>query len=322
MLISEKITIFQFSALKFIYSKGGVIFHLGLLTFGRMKSVLVLGKNGQLGKALIATEGTQGWRFLSRESADLSNPEDLKPILKAAHFDILINAAAYTAVDHAESEAEKAMLVNADSLLTISQICKEKGALLIHISTDYVFGNVPPSPICEDQETHPTSIYGKSKLQGERNIQANHPNHIIIRTSWLYGAEGHNFLKTMLRFGKERDELKVVFDQVGSPTYVSELAKAICDIVAMHTEKQITGIYHYSNEGVCSWYDFAKAIFDLSGMDTNVSPVLSDAFPSIAPRPAYSVLDKKKIKDTFGIRISHWRKALEDCLEELKLKNG
>lgn len=286
-----------------------------------MKKVLVLGKNGQLGKALVANSETNKWIFFDRSLADLTNLEGLHATLQSEDFDILINAAAYTAVDHAESEEEKAMLVNAKALTTISKICKEKDALLIHISTDYVFGDVTPSPISENQETLPTSIYGKTKLQGEQNIQAILKKHIIIRTSWLYGTEGHNFLKTMLRFGKERDELKVVFDQVGSPTFVDELAQAICTIVDLPSEKQTTGVYHYSNEGVCSWFDFATAIFELSNMDTKVSPVLSDAFPSVAPRPTYSVLDKKKIKDTFGIQISHWREALKTCLVELNLKN-
>lgn len=286
-----------------------------------MKKVLVLGKNGQLGKALLANSETENWIFFDRNLADLTNLEGLQSTVQAQDFDILINAAAYTAVDHAESEEAKAMLVNAEALKIISNICKEKDALLIHISTDYVFGNVQPTPISENQETLPTSVYGKTKLQGEQYIQSLWDKHIIIRTSWLYGTEGHNFLKTMLRIGSDRDELKVVFDQVGSPTFVDELARAICTIVGLPEEKQIPGIYHYSNEGVCSWYDFALAIFELSNMTTRVNPVRSDEFPSVAPRPAYSVLEKKKIKDTFGIQISHWRQALKACLNELNTNN-
>ncbi len=286
-----------------------------------MKKVLVLGKNGQLGKALLANSETENWIFFDRNLADLTNLEGLQSTVQAQDFDILINAAAYTAVDHAESEEAKAMLVNAEALKIISNICKEKDALLIHISTDYVFGNVQPTPISENQETLPTSVYGKTKLQGEQYIKSLWDKHIIIRTSWLYGTEGHNFLKTMLRIGSDRDELKVVFDQVGSPTFVDELARAICTIVGLPEEKQIPGIYHYSNEGVCSWYDFALAIFELSNMTTRVNPVRSDEFPSVAPRPAYSVLEKKKIKDTFGIQISHWRQALKACLNELNTNN-
>lgn len=287
-----------------------------------MKKVLVLGKNGQLGKALQHHKVSENWRFLDSSEANLENVDKLYGILMSHSFDVLINAAAFTAVDDAESEIDKAMAINGEALTPIAQACKDQNALLIHISTDYVFGLANPLPMNELTPTNPGNVYGTSKLKGEQNIQTVNPHHIILRTSWLYGYEGHNFLNTMLRLAKSHPTINVVFDQVGTPTYVHELAKVIAYISKLSVEEQIGGVYHYSNEGVGSWYDFAMGIFEFSGIEVETNPVKSDMFPVKAERPNYSVLDKQKIKDTFGIQIPHWRDSLKECLNTLNINNG
>lgn len=234
------------------------------------------------------------------------------------HFDILINAAAYTAVDAAEDDPETAETVNAASPGIMARHCQRKGAALIHISTDYVFGESLPHPFREEDDPQPTGVYGHTKYQGEEAIRIHCPRHLIVRTSWLYGPRGHNFLRTMLHLAATRDRLQVVFDQVGTPTLVDDLAKALVQMVdAMADGKNHFGTFHFANEGVASWYDFAHAIFDLSERKVQLDPVTSDRFPARARRPAYSVLSKQKIKDTFGIQTRHWRDALADCLQEM-----
>jgi dTDP-4-dehydrorhamnose reductase len=287
-----------------------------------MKKVLVLGKNGQLGRALHHHKVSENWSFLDKKAANLENHKELYDSLMSYSFDVLINAAAYTAVDDAEIEIQKAMDINAEALTPIAQACKDQNALLIHISTDYVFGFANALPLNELTPTNPGNVYGASKLKGEQNIQTVNPHHIILRTSWLYGYEGHNFFNTMLRLAKTHPELNVVFDQVGTPTYVHELAKVIAYISKLPRASQIGGVYHFSNEGVCSWYDFAKSIFELSNIEIETNPVKSDMFPVKAARPNYSVLDKQKIKDTFGIQIPHWRDSLKECINILNSSNG
>ena len=280
-----------------------------------MEKILVLGKDGQLGRALQAISKQGDWKFIDKDSLNLYETETILGKLEREDFDVLINCAAYTAVDKAEDEPEIAQRINEEALAPIAEACRMKKAILIHISTDYVFGEVLPVPLREDTLTRPESTYGQTKLRGEETVRAIIDKHIIIRTSWLYGREGNNFLNTMLKLGSTRDKLQVVYDQVGAPTFVEHLAGAIVDIVKLNISEY--GTFHYSNEGVCSWYDFAHAIFELTGMDVILEPVNSDKFPSKVKRPNYSVLDKQKIKDTFGIHIPYWRNGLRACLHKM-----
>ncbi len=282
-----------------------------------MKKVLVIGKSGQLAMALQELSDAAEWKFLDRRLLDLSKTETILGKLKAEEFDVLINCAAYTAVDQAEDEPEIAHKINAEALLPIAEACRQKDAWLVHISTDYVFGSGHARPFRERDATAPTGVYGISKLKGEENIATVTERHIIIRTSWLYGSTGHNFLRTMLKLSESRDRLNVVFDQIGTPTYVNDLAEALVKIVCGEIETAQAGIYHYSNEGAASWYDFAQAIFEIDGREIDVDPVRTDAFPTKAERPPYSMLDKQKIKDTFGLHIPYWRDAVRRCLEKL-----
>lgn len=284
-----------------------------------MKNILVLGKNGQLARSLSELNDSNHWTFLGSDELDLSKTESILGKLGHHQFDCLINCAAYTAVDDAEENAEQAFKINAEALGPISMACCEQDAALVHISTDYVFGTDNSTPLKEDQAKEPIGVYGKTKLQGEETIQSICKKHFILRTSWLYGDSGHNFLNTMLRLSETKSELPVVFDQVGTPTYVAELARAIQIIVNDQGENY--GTYHFSNEGVCSWFDFAHSIFELSRKEVALTPVLSDAFPSKAKRPNYSVLDKQKIRDTFGLDIPHWRDSLKKCLIKKKILN-
>ncbi len=290
-----------------------------LSIFGLMEKVLVLGRDGQLGKALQRISVAGSWKFIGRNEINLSETEKILGKLEREDFDVLVNCAAYTAVDQAEDEPQIAQRINAAALAPIAEACRQKNAILIHVSTDYVFGNVSPVPITEEAETNPTSEYGKTKLAGEETIRSILDQHIIIRTSWLYGIDGNNFLQTMLKLGKSKKSIKVVYDQVGTPTFVEHLAGTIIDIIKL--QKPTYGTYNYSNEGVCSWFDFAHAIFDLTGLNTEIEPVLSDTFPSRAKRPNYSVLDKQKIKNTFGIEIPFWRNGLKACLHKMNELN-
>lgn len=281
-----------------------------------MKKILVLGKNGQLGRALQRLDGTNRWKFLDRDALDLAHTEVILDKLTQEDFDVLINAAAYTLVDKAEDEPLIAHKINAEALAPMAEACRLKNALLVHVSTDYVFGDVVPIPITETQPTAPKTAYGKSKLAGEEIISSNLEKYLIIRTSWLYGAWGHNFLNTMLKLGVASKPVNVVFDQIGTPTFVDHLAKAIFKMI--HWDKMVYGIYHYSNEGVCSWYDFAHAIFELANLKVRLSPADSSAFAVKAQRPHYSVLNKQKIKDNFGLEIAHWRDALASCFAQIE----
>lgn len=276
--------------------------------------VLVTGRGGQLATALRQLPKAASYTYLSRGELDLSKPANIAAALEPYQFDVLINTAAYTAVDKAESESTLAHLVNGEAPAALAEVCARRDALLLHLSTDYVFGQVSPSPLREEQATQPSTVYGASKLSGEQAIQRSQARAIILRTSWLYHEHGHNFVNTMLRLGQSGQALQVVYDQLGSPTYAGHLAEAILQLIGSDYRTVPTGIYHYSNEGVASWYDFALAIFELAGVEAQVTPVRSSQFPTAAKRPAYSLLDKQKIKDTFGIQIAHWRKALAECL--------
>ena len=285
-----------------------------------MQNIATIGKTGQLGRALASRIDTKNWQFFGIDEVDLSKPESFSQFLREQSFDILINAAAYTAVDKAETEKEMADQINGEAVGMLAKICAEKNAVLIHISTDYVFAGGWNRPLEETFETDPINHYGKSKWLGEELVRKELDSHIIIRTSWLYGDEGHNFPRTMLRLASQKKDLNVVYDQVGNPTYANDLAEAIVSICKLKPQKsQQFGTFHYSNEGVCSWYDFAIATLKEKYPETRVSPVTSEEFPTPAARPHYSVLNKKKIKDTFGIEIRHWQDALADFLNKIDL---
>lgn len=291
-----------------------------------MKKILVTGSKGQLGNELqkIAPE-FQGFDFLFTdiEELDILDPIALEKFVSSFKPDFIINCAAYTAVDKAESEKEKAEMLNAFAVRNLRNISEKDSIFLIHISTDYVYDGKNHRPYVEDDAVSPLSAYGRSKLNGERELSS-YPNVIIIRTSWLYSSFGSNFVKTILRLGKEKPEIKVVFDQVGTPTYASDLAKAIMSILGNSINNKTnlqSGIYHYSNEGVCSWYDFTLEIIQLSGLKCKIKPIVSGEYPTIAVRPFYSVLDKSKIKSTFGIEIPHWKESLQKCLKQLNNEN-
>lgn len=234
--------------------------------------------------------------------------------------DYVINCAAYTAVDKAEDDVELCRKVNKDGALNIAQLCKAYGAALIHVSTDFVFEGNGHELLKEDDEAKPVNIYGLTKLEGEQDIVDTLAEHYILRTSWLYSEYGNNFVKAMLKFGAERDELNIIADQVGTPTYAVDLAGAILDIIA--SGKQAYGIYHYSNEGVTSWYDFAMGVFEISETQVKVNPIPTSQYPTRAVRPKFSVMDKTKIKSTFGITIPYWRTSLVNCIKQLSTINN
>lgn len=280
--------------------------------------ILVTGSNGQLGNEMrrVATELCAGHEFIFTDVAelDITNETDVRN--EAKEVDAIINCAGYTNVDEAESNEALAHLINATAAANLAAAAKAEGALLVHISTDYVFGSEGNTPRTEDQPANPLGAYGRTKLAGEQAIIDSGCRHVIIRTAWLYSVHGKNFVKTMLGLMEKQPALKVVFDQVGSPTYAGDLADVIGTII--NTPCPAEGIYHYSNEGVCSWYDFAVAIAQLSGSSCAVYPCHSDEFPSRVTRPAFSVLDKTKIKTNFNLTIPHWYSSLQHCIDKLK----
>jgi dTDP-4-dehydrorhamnose reductase len=285
--------------------------------------ILVTGAYGQLGNEIkVLSEKFQDWQFLLTDvdTLDITSESKLEIWFQNNKPDYVVNSAAYTAVDKAETDSETAEKVNSLAPQLLAKQAKKSDAKLIHISTDYVFDGEAFSPYSETDPVNPKSVYGYTKLQGEQNCFKENPETVVIRTSWLYSAFGNNFVKTMLRLGKERGQLNVVFDQIGTPTYAADLANAILSIIQI-SEKQpdrfVPGIYHYSNEGVASWYDLAKAVFEISDVKCTVSPVRSVEFPTLAKRPDFSVLDKSKIKNTFGIAIPYWRESLEKCIQKL-----
>jgi dTDP-4-dehydrorhamnose reductase len=279
-----------------------------------MKTIWVTGSKGQLGTEIwLQHEKLPKINFLFTDirELDLTNEKLVREFVQQHNPAFILNCAAYTNVDKAESDKELAFKLNRDVPGLLNRISLETNCILVHISTDYVFDGIHCLPYKEEDPTSPQSLYGASKLAGEVEVLKNYKN-IIIRTSWLYSAHGSNFLKTMLRLGKEKEELNVVYDQVGSPTSAADLADVILQITSqlLSVKQNIGGIYHFSNEGVCSWYDFAVEIMNISGMKCKVSPITSDKYPSPVKRPAYSVLNKSKIKDTFGITIPYWKESL------------
>lgn len=283
--------------------------------------ILVTGANGQLGstfRAIGSEYKMYDFYFYGSKELDITDSSSIKIAFEECHPDIVLNCAAYTAVDRAEDEPEIAFAVNADGVKNLVDACKVNEVALIHISTDYVFDGTNNRPYVETDPVNPIGIYGKSKRAGEEAILDSDISALIIRTSWVYSEFGNNFVKTMLRLGKERDELKVIFDQVGSPTNTYDLAKAIMRIIDQKEKwKGNRDIFHFSNDGVCSWYDFALAIFEISEIKCKVSPILSKEYPTKAIRPHYSVLSKEKIKTKFALEGKHWREALKDLIKPL-----
>lgn len=286
-------------------------------------TILVTGADGQLGREMkIASRGSRN-RFIftdiagEHERLDITDPQAIADIVRENHVNVIVNCAAYTNVDKAETDAETANLLNNIAAGNLADAMKAVNGTLIHISTDYVFQGDRNIPCREDWPTEPLGVYGKTKLAGEKSIEATGCASIIIRTAWLYSPFGKNFVKTMRDLTSSRESLKVVFDQVGTPTYAGDLAEAICRIIETG-QLDKTGIYHFSNEGVCSWFDFAKAICAMSGNTCDIRPCHSDEFPSPVARPHFSVLDKTRIKQTFGIRIPYWTDSLKRCIEEIE----
>jgi len=289
------------------------------------KTILVTGGSGQLGRsirALVKNDSNFQYLFPDREQLDLSNSASIDVFFKANTVDLIINCAAHTAVDKAESEPELADQINHLAVKKLAKIASEHQTKLIHISTDYVFAGENFKPYVENDKVAPKGVYGLSKLKGEQAIGLLMPtNAVIIRTSWVYSEFGNNFVKTMLKLGKQRNELNVIYDQVGTPTYAGDLANTILQLVRSDKFNQSefqTAIYHYSNEGICSWYDFAITIFELSGIDCHVHAIESKDYPTPAKRPHYSVLNKAKIKQTYGVTIPYWKEALQRCLLALQ----
>ena len=281
-----------------------------------MHTVLVTGSKGQLGnelQQLAVNAPSFKFIFTDVEELDITKKNQIENFVSDNSIDYVVNCAAYTAVDAAEDNVDICYAINRDAIKNIGEIAEKRNIKVLHVSTDYVFSGKNYVPYAEDMEVAPEGIYGKSKLAGEMALQQVCPQAIIIRTSWLYSSFGNNFVKTMIRLGKERETLNVVFDQIGTPTYANDLAEAIIHI--LNSGEWHSGIYHYSNEGVCSWYDFAKKIHQIVGVECNVQPILSKDYPAKAPRPFYSVLNKQKIKNTYSIVIPHWEESLKECIK-------
>ncbi len=293
-----------------------------------MSSILVIGARGQVGKEIQHLANKYpifSFVFKDKEELDITDKKAVMEDFDNNDYAYCINCAAYTAVDKAESDVKIATAVNVDGAKFLAMACRKSGIPMIHFSTDYVYHSKNNAPFKETDKTSPKSVYAKTKLKGEKAAQKANPDTMIIRTSWVYSSFGHNFVKTMLRLGEERDALGIVFDQIGSPTYARDLADAVLSILNKVERGQLDvnflrGIYHYSNEGVCSWYDFAQAIFEMEGIECNVKPIESIEYPTPAPRPPFSVLNKNKFKNVFGMEISHWRDSLIKCLQSMTEK--
>ena len=285
-------------------------------------NILVTGANGQLGNCIrnAAAGSTDNYIFTDVAELDITNPEAVEKTVRDNDIKIIVNCAAYTNVDKAESDVVLAEKLNAGAVANLANAIKANDGTLFHISTDYVFGGDPYNTPCrEDQKGTPTGVYGLTKLHGEQAIEASGCKALIFRTAWLYSEYGKNFVRTMLCLTATKPELKVVFDQTGTPTYAQDLADAIVRIISGRKFEGKEGIYHYSNEGVCSWFDFTKMIAEIAGnSECDIQPCHSDEFPSPVRRPAYSVLDKTKFKQTFGISIPYWTDSLKKCIRNLK----
>jgi len=286
-----------------------------------MSKILVIGAGGQLGQCLKTVAERRGINdivFPAEQDANILDQSGLNDLLAREQPAFVINCAAYTAVDKAEDEVELAKAINETGAGNLASACLVNGATLIHVSTDFVFEGNEVQLLKEDDQAEPINVYGVTKLDGEKVVVSTLPAHFIIRTSWLYSEYANNFVKTMLKLGAERDELNIIADQVGTPTYAIDLANAIFDIIS--SSSAAYGVYHYSNEGVTSWFDFAKAIFDISETAVKVNPIPGSAYPTKAIRPAFSVMDKSKIKDTFNIEIPYWRDSLVECIKQIKIQ--
>lgn len=286
-----------------------------------MINVLVTGAKGQLGSELAAAAPhKKEYRFVwtDVDRLDIADRSAVEALVKAEKINLIVNCAAYTNVDRAESDPDTARRINVEGCESLAAAALHHGACLIHISTDYVFDGTGHRPYTEEDPSSPLGVYGKTKREGEKRIVESGCLSAILRTSWLYSPFGNNFVKTMLRLGGEKPSLGVVFDQVGTPTYAADLARTILAIAPSVIEKGLRGeTYHFSNEGVTSWYDFADQIFEIAALQCRALPILSRDFPSAAPRPAYSVLDKSKIKRDFSLEIPHWRDSLKECIAHL-----
>ena len=296
-----------------IYHFSTIIYHLK-----EMKNILITGANGQLGnemRVLSAENKEYTYFFTDVAELDICNAQAILDFVKTNDINVIVNCAAYTAVDKAEESIELCTKLNADAVGYLAEAAEANGAEFIQISTDYVFDGTAHVPYQETEPTCPNSVYGHTKLAGEQNALTLCTRSMVIRTAWLYSTFGNNFVKTMIRLGKERDSLGVIFDQIGTPTYARDLARAIFTAIRQGV---VPGIYHFSNEGVCSWYDFTKAIHRLAGITTcQVKPLHTEEYPTPAKRPHYSVLDKSKIKTTFGIEVPYWEESLQECIAQL-----
>ncbi|MBR5594494.1 MAG: dTDP-4-dehydrorhamnose reductase [Bacteroidaceae bacterium] len=287
-------------------------------------NILVTGANGQLGNEMrrFGAVSPNNYIFTDVAELDITNADAVMNAVKAASVEVIVNCAAYTNVDKAESDEATAELINATAVANLAAAMKEVGGTLFHVSTDYVFGSEGNTPRTEDMPLNPLGVYGRTKLHGEQAILESGCKALIFRTAWLYSEFGNNFLKTMMRLTAEKEQLNVVFDQVGTPTYAGDLALAIFSIIESGVYDGNEGVYHFSNEGVCSWYDFAVEIAAAAGnTGCRINPCHSSEFPSPVTRPPYSVLDKTKIKNTFDVDIPHWRESMEYCIKRIKTIN-
>jgi dTDP-4-dehydrorhamnose reductase len=284
-----------------------------------MSNILVTGSRGQLGSEIkeLIKDSKESYFFHDYDTLDITDKEAIDSFIKENNIDTIINCAAYTAVDKAQEDKEAADKINHLAVRYLAQISKDNDIKLIHVSTDYVFDGKNYKPYTEDDKVNPQNVYGITKLAGEEALKEISPkNSIIIRTSWVYSSFGNNFVKTMLRLGKERDEIGVIFDQIGTPTYARDLARAILDIIP-NLKSDKPEIYNYSNEGVLSWYDFAKEIMKMAKLPCKVNPIETKDYPTPAARPHYSLLNKAKIKKEFGVKVPYWKDSLSECLVKM-----
>jgi dTDP-4-dehydrorhamnose reductase len=280
-------------------------------------NILITGSNGQLGSEIreLSSNYSYNFFFTDRNNIDITSKDSIRSFYQTNNINVIINCAAYTAVDKAESDEINADLVNRKAVKKLALVSQELNIKLIHISTDYVFDGKNFKPYKEEFQANPQGVYGKTKLDGENEMRDINPkNSIIIRTSWVYSSFGNNFVKTMLRLGKEKESLGVIFDQVGTPTYAKDLAKTILDIIPQIANEKVE-IYNYSNEGVISWYDFAKEIMRMTKLNCKINPIETFQYPTPAKRPHFSLLNKSKIKSTFHIEIPYWKDSLDECLK-------
>ena len=280
-----------------------------------MTTILITGSNGQLGNEMQqAAVRFPNFNYIYTDVAelDICDKGALDAFVKANNVNVIVNCAAYTAVDKAEDDVELCYKINRDAVRNIAEVASENKVKVVHVSTDYVFDGTNYLPYTEDMPVCPATVYGKSKLEGEQVLLENCKESVILRTAWLYSSFGNNFVKTMMKLGVERDSLGVIFDQVGTPTYAADLADAIMQLIS--SETFVPGIYHFSDEGVCSWYDFTKTIHRMANITCDVKPIETKDYPARTPRPHFSVLNKGKIKSTYGISIPHWEVSLEKCI--------